>query len=186
MPFKKKTKKDSNKGTAVWIDETGAIKTKVFTFIKSDKVKKTVLIAFSRKNQYWIKKRNIRGNRILIYQKSDGGIVLQNPDNWGKIDLRKQKIKTLRFNLQNQSLQESRSAVYRWTAPLSALDKLTPLFRLMFICITLGVIAWSALQFGGMALSAITRSRLMSCEQLIPTVMDPIGAILNATVPIGA
>ncbi len=180
----KKTKVKN--GTAIWIDETGSIKTKVFTIQKIDKEKKSVLIAFSNKETYWIKKRDIRGKRVIIYKKSNGKIVAQNPDNWGKIDLKKQGIKTLRFNLQNQSLQESKSAVYRWTPPQSALDKLGPIFRLMFICITLGVIAWSALSFGGLALDAITRSRLMDCSQLIPTVVDPIGAILNNTIPIGA
>jgi hypothetical protein len=183
--MKKKQKSIEKKGTAILIDETGAIKTKVFDLIKSNKEKKTVLIALSSNKKYWVKRRHIRGNRILIYQKSDGKVIAQNPDNWGKLNLKKQGVKTLRFNLQNQSLQESKSAVYRWTAPQTALDKLGPIFRLMFICITLGVIAWSALKFGGMALDTITRSRLMDCSSLLPKVIDPIGAIMNSSIPVG-
>jgi len=186
MKFKKKKKSKDKKGTAICIDETGAMKQRVFNLLKSNKEKKTVIIGFSKKETYEIKKTYIRGNRVMIYKKSDGKVVVQNPDNWGKINLDKQGIKTLRFNLQNQSSQESKGAVYRWTPPQTALDKLTPLFRLMFICITLGVIAWSSLKFGGMALDAITRSRLMDCDALIPKVMDPIGALLNASIPVGA
>ena len=176
----------ARKGTAIWINEIGSIKNRVFEILKQNKEDKTSLISFSKKEQYWIKKRNIRGKRVIIYKKSDGKVVSQNPDSWGRVDLKAMGIKTLRFNLQNSSLQESKSAIYRWTTPKDTIDKLGPIFKLMFICIAVGVMGWSALKFGGLALDTITSSRLLSCDQLLPKITDPIGAIINSTIPIGA
>lgn len=179
-------KKQINNGTAIWINEVGAIKPRVFNVLKEDKEKGNVLISFNKDEVYWVKKRNIRAKRVIIYQKKDGKIISQNPDNLGRIDLDKIGIKTLRFNLQNSSLQESRSAIYRWTTPKDAIDKLSPIFRLMFICIAVGVMGWAALKFGGLALDAIMRSRLMSCAELLPSAPSPIGTIINSTLPVGA
>jgi len=178
--------KFKGKGTAIWITEIGAIKNRVFDIAQTNKEKGTVLISFGPKEKYWIKKGNIRSKRVVIYKKSDGKIISQNPDGWGKIDLPKQGIKTLRFNLQNSSLQESKSAMHRWTNPKSVIDKLTPIFKLMFICIAVGVMGWAALKFGGQALDAIMRSRLMDCGQLLAKAPSPVGAIVNTTAPIGA
>jgi len=179
-------KKTVKKGTAVWISEIGAIKTRVFDVKEENKEKKTVLIAFSPKESYWIKKQNIRGKRVVIYKKSDGSIVSQNPDGWGRLDLNAQGCKTLRFNLQNSSLQESKSAIHRWTNPKSAIDKLTPIFKLMFICIAVGVIGWAAFKFGGHILDTVVRSRIMDCSELLPKVSNPVGAIINNSMPVGA
>ncbi|MDD4110150.1 MAG: hypothetical protein PHS54_01200 [Clostridia bacterium] len=179
-------KKQINNGTAIWIDSVGAIKPRVFNVIKEDKEKGKVLISFNKDEVYWIKKGNIRAKRIIIYQKRDGSLISQNPDNIGRIDLDAIGIKTLRFNLQNSSLQESRSAIYRWTSPKDTINKLSPIFKLMFICIAVGVMGWAALKFGGMALDAIMRSRLMDCAQLLPKAPSPIGTIINGTIPVGA
>ena len=179
-----KKKAKMKKGTAIWVNEIGAIKTRVFNILKKDG--KKVLISFSPKESYWINKGSIRGKRVIIYKKTDGSITSQNPDSWGRINLQKMGIKTLRFNLQNSSLQESKAAIYRWTTPKDVIDKLGPIFKLMFICIAVGVMGWAALKFGGMALDAISSSRLMSCDQLIPRFTNPVGAVVNNTVPIGA
>ena len=96
MKFKTKTK--TKKGTAIWVNEIGSIKSRVFNILERNKEEGTVLIGFSKTETYWIKKRNIRGKRVVIYKKSDGKIVSQNPDSWGRIDLKKMGIKTLRFN----------------------------------------------------------------------------------------
>lgn len=174
------------KGTAIWVNEIGSTRSRVFEILKQNKEDRTSLISFSNTEQYWINKRNIRGKRVIIYKKSDGKIVSQNPDAWGRVDLKGMGIKILRFNLQNSSLQESKSAIYRWTTPKDTIDKLGPIFKLMFICIAVGVMGWSALKFGGLALDAITGSRLLSCDQLLPKITDPIGAMLNGTTPLGA
>ena len=182
--MKKKTK--VKKGTAIWINEIGSIKKRAFDVIKQNKETREVLISFSKKEYFWIKKANIRGKRVIIYKKSNGKIVSQNPDAWGRINLKKQGIKTLRFNLQNSSLQESKSAIYRWTTPKDMVDKVGPIFKLMFICIAVGVMGWAALKFGAITLDAVTSSRLMECDQLLPRIMDPVGVIVNNTAPVGA
>ena len=181
-------KKDKNKnnGTAIWINEIGSIRPRVFNIVKENKEKKTVVISFGQKEFYEIPKLNIRAKRVIIYQKSDGSILCQNPDKIGNIDLDAIGIKTLRFNLQNSALQESKAAIWRWTIPQSAVDKLGPIFKLMFICIAIGVLGWAAMKLAGIALSAVASSRLMDCSQLIPKIPDPIGAIINATTPIAA
>lgn len=179
-------KKNIRKGTAIWINEIGAIKNRVFDVKAENKEKGLVLISFGKGEEYTIKKSNIRAKRVVIYKKGDGKIIAQNPDGWGRIDLPKRGIKTLRFNLQNSSLQESRSAIHRWTNPKSTIDKLTPIFKLMFICIVIGVIGWAAFKFGGHVLDIIVRSRIMDCSQLLPKAPTPIGAVINNTIPIGA
>lgn len=181
-----KKKAPIKKGTAIWINETGAIKPRVFDVVKEDKIKKTVILSFNPKESYEVKKLFIRAKRIIIYEKGDGSIVCQNPDNIGKLPLDKLGIKTLRFNLQNSALQESKAALWRWTTPQNAVDKLIPLFRLMFITIAVGVLGWAAFKFGGMALDAIVRSRLMDCAELFPKVPTPIGVVQNLTSPLGA
>ena len=175
------------KGTAIWVSEIGAIRNRVFDVVKENKKEGKILIRFQEGDEYIINKSHVRGKRVVLFRKSDGNIVAQNPDKWGRLDLKKRGIKTLRFNLQNSSLQESKSAIYRWTTPKDTIDKLGPIFKLMFICIAVGVMGWAALKFGGLALDAITSSRLMSCEQLLPKIIDPIGAIVeNVTAPVGA
>lgn len=173
------------KGTAVWITETGGIKTRVFDVEKVGK--DSALIKFSPSETYKVKKNNIRGKRIVMYRKSDGSVASMNPDSWGNLNIaRDHGIKTLRFNLQNSSLQESKSSIYRWMAPKNTIDKLSPIFKLLFICIAVGVMGWAALKYGGVVLDAVTKSRLMDCSQLLPKVQTPVGAILNNTVPVGA
>jgi len=181
-----KSKKISSKGTAIWINETGAIRNRIFNIVKQDQERKKVLITFSPKEAYWVPKLNLRGRRIILYEKSNGEILSQNPDAWGKIDLKAKGIKVLRFNLQNSSLQESKASIYRWTTPKDAIDKLGPIFKLLFICIAIGVMGWAALKFGAITLDAITKSRLMECKDILPKIIDPIGAITNSSIPIGA
>lgn len=181
-----KIKKQKGKnGTAIWIDEIGAISLRVFNVVEEDKDKKTITISFGKDKIYEINKLNVRSKRILMYEKSDGKVICQNPNMIGRIDLKAQGIKTLRFNLQNSSLQESRSAIHRWTTVKTAIDKLAPLFRLMFICITIGVLGWAALKFGGVALDRIAASRLLECSQLLPRAPAPIAAIVNGSIPLG-
>jgi len=96
----------------------------------------------------------------------------------------------LRFNLQNFSLQESKASIHRWTLPKDTIAKLAPLFKLLMICIVIGVIGWAALKFGTYVLDVVMKSRVMDCSQLIPQVQIPIGTtnpIINTsiTTPIG-
>jgi len=179
------SKKIKSSGTVLWIDEVGIITLRVFNIIKKDKIKKTVVIALSPTEKYEIKKVFIRANRVIIYKKNDDEIVVQNPDKIGLINLDKKGIKTLRFNLQNSALQESKAAIYRWTLPKDTIDKLGPIFKLLFICIAVGVIGWAAFKYAGTVLELITRSRLLDCSQIMPKIPVPVG-LSNMTAPIGA
>ena len=112
-------------------------------------------------------------------------INVQNPNNWKNIPLKKYKIKELRFNLQNFALQEGRASIHRWTIPPDRIARLSPLFKLLMICIAMGVMGWSALKFGAYALDVVMKSRLYDCVKVLPKMPSPIGAIINATTPIG-
>jgi len=175
--------KNMKKGTALWIDESGAIRTRIFNVISVDK--EFIVIAFSKEEKYKIKRAYMRGSRVIIYKKSDGKIVVQNPNKISQMDLKAQNIKVLRFNLQNSALQESKAAIHRWTSPKDMVDKLGPIFKLMFICIAVGVIGWAAFNFSTYALEIISRSRLMECSTLFPNAPSPVGYVANLTSPVG-
>jgi hypothetical protein len=169
-------------GTCVWINESGAMKLRVFTIIarKESKVK----IDFGNNEVLIVQQKNIRANRMVIFN-INGRIIVQNPDKWKEIDFKKYNIKELRFNLQNMAIQEGRAAIHRWTLPLDKLAKLSPLIKLLLICIVVGVIGWASLKFGTYVLDAVMKSRLLECSQVLPTVSEiPIGVITNST-PIG-
>jgi hypothetical protein len=176
-------KQKIKQGTAVWINEIGAIDLRIFNVVNFNKEKNTLIISFGNNEEYEIKRHNIRANRCVIYKKGDGKIIVQNPDKLGLINLNEKNIKTLRFNLQNISLQESKSAIYRWTNPKDIVDKLGPIFKLLFICIAVGVIGWAAFKYAGVVLELITRSRLIECSQLFPNSPTPIN--INLTNPLG-
>lgn len=181
MIFNKKSKIVGD-GTAIWIDSIGAPTERVFKILK-EVDKDYIIIGFSPQETYQIKKGHIRAKRIIIYKLSTNKIITQNPDDWSKLNLEKQGIKELRFNLQNFGLQESKSAQHRWIIPLTKLEKLIPLFKLMFICIAIGVIGWSAFKFTTFLFGKISASNLIDCATLIPKSPIPIGA--NITSPIG-
>jgi hypothetical protein len=177
-------KKIDNRGTAVWINEIGSITLRVFEIVKEDKEKKTIIIKFNKNEIYEIRKNNIRARRVIIYQKSNGKIIAQNPDNISQLNLDEQKIKILRFNLQNSSLQESKAAIHRWAPTQDLVDKLGPIFKLMFICIAVGVIGWAAFKYAGVVLDLVARSRILECSQLFPYSPTPVGVNLSAPVGI--
>lgn len=181
--FNRKPKQSLGDGTAICINEVGAVQERVFKIVKEID-KQSIIIGFSPIETYQIKKAYIRGKRIIMWKLSSGKVIIQNPDDWSKIDLDKKGIKELRFNLQNFGLQESKSAQYRWTVPLSKMDKLIPLFKLMFICIAVGVIGWSAFKFGVYLFDKVSASSLIDCASIIPRPPVPIGG--GATIPIGA
>lgn len=170
-------KKILTQGTAIWISEIGLIKHRIFNVLKEEN--NILTISFNKDEIYEIDKSNVRAKKILIYQKSDGEIVIQNPNKIGLMDLHAKGIKTLRFNLQNSSLQESKSAIYRWTTPKDIIDKLGPIFKLLFICIAIGVMGWAALKYGGHVLDLVTSSRTLDCSQVLPRpqVNIPIGVV---------
>jgi len=176
--------KNTKKGTALWIDESGTIRTRIFNIHNLDK--EFIIITFDKLEKYKIKKAYLRGSRVVIYKKSDGQIVIQNPNKISNLDLRSQNIKVLRFNLQNSALQESKAANYRWTAPKDMVDKLGPIFKLLFICIAVGVIGWAAFNFSVQVMELVSRSRLMECSTLFPNAPSPVGYVTNLTAPIGA
>ena len=171
------SKKILTQGTAIWISEIGLINHRVFNVLKEEN--NILTISFDKDEIYEIDKSNVRAKKILVYQKSDGDIVIQNPNKISLIDLNKKKIKTLRFNLQNTSLQESKAAIYRWTTPKDIIDKLGPIFKLLFICIAVGVIGWAAFKYGGQVLDLVTSSRTLDCSQVLPNpqVNVPIGVV---------
>jgi len=183
---KKQTK---NLGTCVFIDEVGAINLRVFEILQTENDYSTIKFQ-DNPNELPCKvpRRFIRGKRVMIMKDSNGKIYVQNPDNWKKIDLKSKGIKELRFNLQNFSLQESKASIHRWTLPKDTLSKLSPLFKLLMICIVIGVIGWASLKFGTYVLDVVMKSRLMDCSQLIPQVQIPIGTAINTSIvtPIGA
>ena len=184
-------KKESlNQGTCVFIDDVGAIKIRVFNILSVEEDKLVISFVDNPQEQYRIPKKYVRAKRVMIIKDSSGKIYVQNPDNWKKIDLKSKGIKELRFNLQNFSLQESKASIHRWTLPKDTIAKLAPLFKLLMICIVIGVIGWAALKFGTSVLDVVMKSRVMDCSQLIPQVQIPIGTtnpIVNTsiTTPIG-
>lgn len=170
-------------GTALLINESGAMKKVVFDILgrKDGKIK----IKFPTNEVLILDEKNIRGRRVVIFRTSTGKLIVQNPDKWKTINLKEYGIKDLRFNLQNFGLQEGKSAIHRWTLPPDKIAKLAPLIKLLFICIVVGVIGWSAMKFGTYALDLVMKSRVLDCSQVIPRVLEtPIGAITNST-PIG-
>jgi hypothetical protein len=185
-PFKKKVESGPD-GTCVWITPVGSIQLRTFKIIgkKEDKIK----IDFGNNEVYIIKKDNIRAKRVMIYKTEDGSIHVQNPNNWKNIDLKKYKIKELRFNLQNFALQEGKSAIHRWTVPLDRIARLAPLFKLLFICIAIGVMGWGAFKFGVSVLDVVMSSRTLSCSSVLPKAQVPLGVVAevvkNVTVPLG-
>jgi hypothetical protein len=180
--FKKKETSIEASGTALWIDEVGAMQERVFKVLSSEAEK--IVIGFSPTESYTINKKHVRAKRVIMYKTSSGKVISQNPDNWAFVDLEGQGIKELRFNLQNFGLQESKAAQHRWTVPLSKMDKLMPLFKLLFICIAVGIIGWSAFKFATFLFSKVTMSSLLDCTQLVPKLPTPIG--VNISAPIGA
>jgi len=176
-------KKKIKKGTCVWINHIGAINLRIFEVVNYDKEKKLLTIKFNDNEIFKINRDYIRANRCVIFEKANGEIIIQNPDKIGLMDLKKQGIKTLRFNLQNSALQESKAANYRWAPQRDMVDKLGPIFKLLFICIAVGVIGWAAFKYGGLVLELITRSRLLECADLIPKGPNPM--VTNITNPLG-
>jgi hypothetical protein len=179
--FKKKPKFTSEDGTAIFISPVGGIDLRIFKIL--DRRDGLALISFSDTEKYKIKEGYIRKSRVIIFKTKEGKIIAQNPDNWKNIDLKGKNIKELRFNLQNFSLQESKAAIHRWTLPQDLINKLSPLFKILLICIAVGVLGWSAFKFAAVVLGRVLESRIMDCAQLLPSIPNPIG-IVNAT-PIG-
>jgi hypothetical protein len=169
------SKKSLAQGTAVWINSIGLIQHRTFSVLKEEN--NILTISFSKDEVYEIDKSNVRARKILVYQKSNGEIIIQNPNKISLINLNKKNVKTLRFNLQNTSLQESKAAIYRWTLPKDIVDKLGPIFKLLFICIAVAVIGWAAFKFGGHALDLVTSARTLDCNSLLQTAASdvPIG-----------
>ncbi len=168
-------KKYLAQGTAIWINEIGLISHRVFNVLKEEN--NILTITFSKEEIYEINKAYIRAGKILVYKKSNGEVIVQNPNKISLINLDKKNIKTLRFNLQNTSLQESKAAIYRWTTPKDMVDKLGPIFKLLFICITVAVIGWAAFKFGGHALDLVTSARSLDCNSLLQSAQNiaPVG-----------
>ncbi len=184
MKLFNKKQKSNEEGTAVWINEVGSIQLRVFKIL--ERKNGNVKISFGEEESYIIKESNIRIKRVLIYKTADGKIHTQNPNNWKQLDLKKYGIKELRFNLQNFGLQEKKSALHRWTLPPDKLTKLSPLFKLLMICIAVGVIGWAGFKSSTYALEVVMNSRILDCAQVLPKTPVPIGAIIeNITAPIG-
>ena len=184
MGLFKKKEKFIGDGTCLWVSETGAISYRVFKLIKSEE-KGKVVIDFGFNETYLINSSNIRAKRIIIYKTSTGKIICQNPDKWSDLDLKSKGIKEFRFNLQNFSFQEGKAAVHRWTLPKTTMDKLMPLFKILFICIAVAVTSWAAFKFGTYVLDMVVKARVMDCGTLIANSPVPIG-VSNTTVPLGA
>lgn len=178
--FNKKKIAD-NKGTAIWVDAVGSITPRIFTILGNPKDKQVVLDFGDEKIK--VNTTYIRKKRILIYCLTDGKKIVQNPDKWKDIPLKKYNIKELKFNLQNFGIQERRSALSRWTLPPDRITQLAPWFKLLIIGLVIGVLGWFTLKFGGYTLDAVTKARFMDCAQLLPQSVVPIE--INATQPIG-
>lgn len=173
-------------GTCIWVSDVGGIRIRVFKIVARHEGQ--VKIDFGNDETYKIAQKNIRANRVLIYKLPNGKVVVQDPDKWKKIDLKGYDIKELRFNLQNFALQEGKSSIHRWTVPPDRVTKLSPLLKLLMICIAIGVLGWSALKFSTYVLDVVMSSRVLDCAAVVPKAFSqiPIGAIQNATAPLGA
>lgn len=182
--FKKKSKVVAGDGTCLFIDEVGAPTTRVFKIIPKQSNPNEIVLDFGNNELYSINRRYLRAKRIVIYKTSSGKIIVQNPDKWAEIDLDGAGIKTFRFNLQNFSIEEGRSARRRWILPKTTMDKLLPLFKLLFICIAVGAVGWAAMKGATYLLEIISQSRVMDCANLITPKPVPIG--VNPAAPLGA
>ena len=177
-------KKDKFKdmATAIWIDNVGALSLRVFKILEVKEGK--ALIGFGEGERYTIPFKMIRKSRVIIYDLGEGNIKVQNPDNWKDVPLKENNIKELRFNLQNYAIQEDKAARSRWCLPPDILTKLSPLFKLLIICIVIGVLGWAAFKFGAYVLDLVMKSRLLDCNTILPRAPIPIGAS-NVSAPIG-
>lgn len=166
-------------GTCIWINETGGIRPRVFRIIED--VDDKVIIDFGNGEAYKVRRRNIRAKRLVIWQ-TKNEIKVQDPDRWKDMALKKYDIKELRFNLQNFAIQEGRASIHRWTLPLDKITKLSPLFKLLMICLVVGVIGWAAMKFGTYALDLVMKSRIIDCNSIIPRPPVPIGVPVGGNV----
>jgi hypothetical protein len=176
--FSKKKQTTKESGTAVWINEVGSIQLRIFKIIKKEDNKAE--IDFGNNETYMVNSDNIRGKRVLVYKLANGKIKVQNPNKWKNLDLKKHGIKELRFNLQNFALQEGKASIHRWTIPPDRITKLSPLFKLLMICIAIGVMAYGAMKFGTYVLDVVMKSRLLPCSDVLPKMPAPIGAVVEA------
>ena len=174
--------KFENQGTAIWIDETGSFNLRIFKIL--DVKDNKALIGFGAGERYTIPFKMIRKKRVIIYKLDEENIKVQNPDNWKDVPLKENNIKELRFNLQNYAIQEDKAARSRWTLPVDILTKLSPLFKLLIICIVIGVLGWAAFKFGAIVLDLVMKSRIADCNSILPNAPIPIG-VSNVSVPIG-
>lgn len=172
---KKKDKSTKEQGTAIFINEVGSIKPRVFNIL--ERKDGLIKVDFGNGEIYNVKEKYLRIKRVVMFKTSSGKVIVKNPDNWKNIDLKKYDIKELRFNLQNFGLQEGKSAIHRWTLPPDTLTKLSPLFKLLIIAIVVGVVGWAAMKFGTYVLDVVMKSRLYDCSQVLPKPPIPIGAI---------
>lgn len=179
-----KNKVQAYDGTCLWIDNVGAPNTRLFKVYPVQSNKNDVVIDFGNNETYTIDRKYIRGKRLIIYKMSSGKIVIQDPNKWSNVDLDEEGIKELRFNLQNFGIQEGKAALHRWTMPKTAMDKLLPLFKLLFICIAVAVIGWAAIKGGTYVLDTVVKSRTMDCASIITKNLIPIG-VSNSTTPLG-
>jgi len=176
------SKKSIGDGTAICINEVGAMSVRVFKVV--NRVGRQVTIDLGNSEIYTIDERMIRAKRIILYKDKKGEMIIQNPDKWKNTPLRQYDIKELRFNLQNFGIQEGKAAIHRWTLPEGLMTKLTPLFKLLIIGIVIGVIGWAALKYSGAVFDAVIKSRTTPCSLFFPnSTLVPLGA--NVTAPIG-
>jgi hypothetical protein len=184
--FNKQPKYTIDQGTCLFIDEVGAPQHRLFKIIPKQSNPKEVVLDFGNNELYSIEKKFIRAKRLTMYKLPNGNISVQDPNEFTKvIDLKGAGIKELRMNLQNFGVQEGKAALNRWMPPLKTLDKLLPLFKLLFVCIAIGVIGWAAFKGGIYLLELVTKSRIIDCASLIPKQPLPIG-VSNFTMPLGA
>ncbi len=174
----KKNKQSEDSGTAIWINEVGSIKPRVFKI--RDRSEGKVTLDFGNNETYRVLERNMRQKRLVMWKTSEDKVIVQNPDRWKEINLKEHGIKELRFNLQNMGIQEGKAAIHRWALPSDKLTKLSPLFKLLMICIVIGVIGWASMKFGTYVLDVVMKSRLIDCAQVLPNYIPepiPIDAI---------
>lgn len=183
--FNKKPKFTIDQGTCLFIDEVGAPSNRVFKMILKQSNPNEVVLDFGNNELYSVDKRFVRAKRLIMYKSSSGKIIVQDPNKFATLDLEKYGIKELRMNLQNFGIQEGKAALHRWTPPQGTLDKLLPLFKLLFVCIAIGVIGWAAFKGGIYLLELISKSRIIDCASIIPKQPLPIG-VSNFTGPLGS
>jgi hypothetical protein len=163
----------------IWIDNFGFIRIRKAAITEKTKEAISIKMLDNNKN-YTFSTSKIRKGVVTILENSEGAIKVVNPEDLRKIDLKSKNISEYRFNLQNLRIQESKSAMNRWVVPKSDMEKLLPLFKILFIGIAVGIIGWAVFKYGSVMFNQIISTTYTQCNTLLPKALQTI-QLANST-----